>query len=250
VVAIAALAATVGMAQLVDADNGEPSAPTEAPAAASESVDTAPVAATGNTSGDAASEPEADQHSHSHGESDAQYEDVSAQTQAELDIVQGIIERYPTAADAQADGWTAATINLRGIAAHFLKGGPGGFTTINEGFAVDDPEILLFDGIEPDAPIVGVSYLVAGETPEGFTGDDDVWHRHDAICFANGLVIGEIGGHDDSKIEVGAEGCKAQGGITFPIANLSMIHVWMKPGFPSAHGVFSHDHPELDSPES
>jgi hypothetical protein len=29
-----------------------------------------------------------------------------------------------------------------------------------------------------------------------------------------------------------------------------MIHVWMVPDFPSSNGVFSHDHPGLDNPES
>ena len=180
-----------------------------------------------------------------HGEFDVQYADLPADTKAQLDIVRAIIERYPTAADAVAGGWSAATMNLEGIAAHFVKNGAAGFTTFDAGFDINEPEALLYDGIEPEAPIVGVSYLTSGDTPEGFAGPWDVWHRHDAVCFANGLVIAEVGGHPDSRIAISAEDCRAQGGIMFPIANLSMIHVWMKPGFPSSTGVFAHDHSDL-----
>ena len=64
-------------------------------------------------------------------------------------------------------------------------------------------------------------------------------------CFARGLVIGELGGAHDSEINMTSEQCSAQGGISFPLKNLALLHVWMKPGFPSANGVFSHSHPRL-----
>jgi hypothetical protein len=182
-----------------------------------------------------------------HNEYRVQYEDLPARTKAQLDIARAIIERYPTAADAERDGWHRATTNLRGIAAHFLKSGVRGFLTMDEAFDVNDPEILLFDGEGPDAPIVGISYLVSSPTnPDGFAGKWDTWHRHDAVCFAGGYVIGELGGHADSKINMTEAACNAQGGMSFPIANLTMLHVWMKPGLESANGVFSHDHPELN----
>jgi hypothetical protein len=181
-----------------------------------------------------------------HGEYRVQYTDLPAETQAELDIAREIIERYPTAADAERAGWRRATTNLRGIAAHFLKQGVAGFASTDGGFDVREPEILLYDGEGPDAPIVGLSYLVSGPDPEGFTGKWDTWHRHDAVCFAGGYVIGEVDGHEGSKIDMTESACRKAGGTTFPIKNLTMLHVWMKPGFESAHGVFSHDHPELD----
>jgi hypothetical protein len=181
-----------------------------------------------------------------HREYRVQYADLPAATQAQLDVVREIIERYPTAADAEADGWRRATTNLRGIAAHFLRDGVRGFIGMDGTFDVNDPEILLYDGEGPDAPIVGISYLVSGPNPEGFAGKWDTWHRHDAVCFAGGYVIGEIGGHADSKINMTPAQCDEAGGLTFPIANLTMLHVWMKPGFESGSGVFSHDHPRLD----
>jgi hypothetical protein len=181
-----------------------------------------------------------------HAEYRVQYDDLPAATQKQLDVARAIIERYPTAADAEADGWHRATTNLKGIAAHFLHDGVRGFLGMDGTFDVNDPEILLYDGEGSDAPIVGVSYLVSGPNPEGFDGKWDTWHRHDAVCFARGYVIGEVGGHADSKINMTKAQCDEAGGITFPISNLTMLHVWMKPGFESANGVFSHDHPQLN----
>jgi hypothetical protein len=183
---------------------------------------------------------------HTHAlEYDVQYRDLPASTRGELDIVRGIIDRYPTAADAERDGWRKATINLKGIASHYLRGGVGGLVGVDGRFDVRDPEILLFDGEGPDAPIAGISYLQSGPDPQGFTGKWDVWHRHQAVCFAGGLVIAEVGGHPGSRIDMSREQCTARGGLTFPIGNLTMLHVWMKKGFESSAGVFSHDHPGL-----
>jgi hypothetical protein len=233
VVALVALALVVGITQLVADDAA--GTPATTPVAAVDVAEEVPYpAVTAAPVGH-------------HGEYDVQYDDLPPETQDQLDIAREIIERYPTAADAMADGWTPATINLRGIAAHFLRGGVVTFgTAIDDTFDVTQPEALLFDGIEPDAPIIGVSYLVSSPTdPEGFHGPWDVWHRHEAVCFAGGLVIAEIGGHHDSLIDTSEEDCRAQGGLIFPIENLTMIHVWMKPDWPSTHGVFSHDHPDL-----
>jgi len=181
-----------------------------------------------------------------HGEYAVQYDDVPPETQAQLDTVRAIIERYPTGADAMAAGYIPATVNLKGIASHYIKSGAIGFTTFDEAFDINEPEALLYDGNEPDSPIVGISYLASGVTaPEGFEGPWDVWHRHDAVCFAGGLVVAEVGGHEGSLIDITAEECAAQNGITYPIDNLSMIHVWMKPGYPSETGVFAHDHSDL-----
>lgn len=183
---------------------------------------------------------------HTHAlEYDVQYGDLPGATRGELDIARGIINRYPTAADAERDGWRKATVNLKGIASHYLRGGVGGLIGVDSRFDVRDPEILLFDGEGHDAPIAGVSYLVSGPDPAGFTGKWDVWHRHEAVCFADGLVVAEVGGHPGSRIDMTREECTARKGIIFPIGNLTMLHVWMKPGFGSSAGVFSHDHPGL-----
>jgi hypothetical protein len=240
VAAFAALVVAVGVAWGVGLAT-RADAPPAAPPEGAGGVDADVAAGTTPTTGDPLHTPVGH-----HGEYRVQYDDLPARTQAELDVVREIIGRYPTAAAAERDGWKRATTNLRGIAAHFMRNGVAGFARMDATFDVRDPEILLFDGEDGDAPIVGVSYLASGENPEGFTGKWDTWHRHDAVCFAGGYVIGELGGHADSKIDMTQAECAAQGGTSFPISNLTMLHVWMKPGFESAHGVFSHDHPELD----
>jgi hypothetical protein len=249
-IAVATLGVAVGTAMLV----GDEPDPATVEAQSSISTGSGDTAAAAPTAG----EPTAEQTAAAarearlaepvghHGEYAVQYDDLPPATQEQLDIAQAIIEKYPTVADAEAAGWRAATVNLKGIAAHFLRNGAVGFTQFDDTFDINEPEALLFDGLEPDDPIVGISYLVSGpEAPEGYEGKWDVWHRHDAVCFANGLVTAEVGGHPDSKIAITEEDCKAQNGFMFPISNLSMIHVWMDPDNPSSSGVFSHDHPAL-----
>jgi hypothetical protein len=242
-IAVATLGVAVGAAMLVG-DEPDPA--------------TVAATGTGDTAAAAAAEPTAAQTEAAarearlttpvghHGEYAVQYDDLPDATQQQLQVAQDLIAKYPTVADAEADGWTAATVNLKGIAAHFLHGGVREFATLDDQFDINQPEALLFDGLEPTDPIIGVSYLVSGDTPDGFDGKWDVWHRHDAVCFAGGLVVAEVGGHPDSKIAISEEECKAENGFMFPISNLSMIHVWMDPDNPSSNGVFSHDHPALD----
>jgi hypothetical protein len=181
-----------------------------------------------------------------HGEYQVQYADLPAATRKQLDVAKAIIAKYPTAADAIKDGWGRATTNLKGIAAHYLRSGVSGFLGLDDHFDVKQPEILLFDGEGPDAPIVGLAYTVRGpRDPEGFAGKWDVWHRHEALCLAGGIVIGELDGHPDSQINMTAKQCADARGVQFPFSNYAMLHVWMKPGFASSAGVFSHDHPKL-----
>jgi hypothetical protein len=173
------------------------------------------------------------------------YDELPAATKTQVDVARDIARRYPTAADAEAGGWNKATISLKGIGAHYLRGGVGGFASTDAGFDLQNPEILLYDGEGPDAPIAGVSWLISGPDPEGFDGDFDVWHRHAAVCFANGLVIGELDGHEGSAINMTDQQCTAAGGIVFPIDNLTMLHVWVGEGYEDGVPIFAHDHPKL-----
>ena len=46
------------------------------------------------------------------------------------------------------------------------------------------PEFLMFAGEEDDSELAGFAWLVkapADEPPEGFTGDNDWWHRHSTL---------------------------------------------------------------------
>ena len=113
------------------------------------------------------------------------------------------------------------------------------FKYVDRTFDPAHPEMLLYDGSGPTAKIVGLSYYVtSGKTaPVGFAGPNDPWHQHIGLCVNGSGVIGaekltpaqcaELGGH------------KADG------SNEWMVHAWVVPGWESAWGTFSGEHPEL-----
>jgi hypothetical protein len=107
-------------------------------------------------------------------------------------------------------------------------------------FDPSEPEILLFDGTEPDSKLVGLSYLVFAQPeqpPEGFAGGNDPWHVHRQLCLGGGGVLG-----DESTT---SEDCEARGGRVVPLDNLWMTHMWNVPGWESRWGLFSSEHPDL-----
>jgi len=180
---------------------------------------------------------------HHHAESRITLAELPPATRAQVDRVIALwSHKYRIAADAEKDGWVKATKSLYGIGSHYLHGGVTGFLGA-KGFDLEHPNIMLFDGEGPDAKFAGVSYIVGGATPEGFAGPYDVWHRHSAVCFAQGLVISE-GENEGSPINLGDAECKRRGGIMFPISSLSMIHLWIGPCYTDAP-IFAHDNPKL-----
>jgi hypothetical protein len=147
-----------------------------------------------------------------------------------------VVARYPTVQDAEAAGWRGITPYVPCIAAHYINSG-----ALANPFDPSEPEILLFDGTEPDSKIVGLSYLVFTEPdqpPEGFAGGNDPWHVHRQLCLGgSGGVLG-----DESTA---AEDCEARGGRVVPLDNLWMTHMWNVAGWDSRWGLFSSEHPDL-----
>jgi hypothetical protein len=146
------------------------------------------------------------------------------------------VARYPTVKDAEAAGWTGITPYVPCIAAHYIKSG-----ALANPFDPSEPEILLFDGTEPDSKIVGLSYLVFADPrqpPEAFAGGNDPWHVHRQLCLGAGE--GVLGDESTS-----AEDCEARGGRVVPLDNLWMTHMWNVPGWESRWGLFSSEHPDL-----
>jgi hypothetical protein len=143
--------------------------------------------------------------------------------------------RYPTAADAMAAGYRRVTAYIPCIAAHYIN-----LRLIDGKFDPAAPEMLLFDGNGPDARIVGLSYYVSGVTsaPEGFAGPNDQWHQHIGLCVSVTGVV--IGGSSTT-----ADECTARGGIKADGSTAWMVHAWVVPGWESAWGTFSGEHPEL-----
>jgi hypothetical protein len=178
---------------------------------------------------------------HDHVESDITYEELPRATKAEVDLVIAAFrDKFPTGADASRAGWIKATKSLYGIGAHYIK--VGGLSAAS-GFDLLDPNILLFDGEGPDAKFAGVSYVVAGEVPEGFTGDYDSWHRHESVCLEGGAVISLS--EDGSEIWLSESECLARGGRVFRLGSDQMMHLWIGPGYMEGAAIFAHDHPKL-----
>jgi hypothetical protein len=162
--------------------------------------------------------------------------EVCAQLDAELAQAAAVAARYPTAADAQAAGYMKVTNYIPGIASHWMN-----LRLVDETFAIDAPEMLLYDGNGLDARMVGLSYYLIGDpaTPPsvGFAGGNTEYHRHIGLCVKDGLVVG---GEQTS-----AEDCAARGGTKNDGSRSWMSHAWVVPGCESPWGVFSAKNPKL-----
>jgi len=160
------------------------------------------------------------------------------QLAAELELARQTALKYPTVKDAKAAGWRQVTGYVPGIAAHFMN-----FKLVDGVFNIEEPEMLLYDGTGDDARIVGLSYYVRhtgpAEPTQGFSGPNDHFHRHDALCVNATGVIG-----DSTTTE---EECAARGGRKANGQQAWMNHVWVVPGCESPWGMFSGGNPLLDS---
>jgi hypothetical protein len=175
---------------------------------------------------------------HDHGTTDTTHDHgggdpvgITEETLAEIDVARQVAVQYPTAADAERAGWRKITVFLPGIAAHYLRG-----EYLDNRFVLNQPEVLLYGGEGPDAPLVGVNYIVSGSTPPaGFTGDADHWHEHPTLCLSQstGLIIGDE--------HVTSAECTAMGGTIINFSNNWLLHVWCIPGWEAPEGVFSHE---------
>lgn len=160
---------------------------------------------------------------------------VRDQVGAELTIARATALRYPTAADAQAAGYHKSTPYVPRIGAHWLKS-----SYLGNGFNPAEPEMLLYDGDGLDARIVGLSYLgltTPDTPPEGFAGPNDPWHQHIGLCLRGSRVVGDVDTTDEE--------CRERGGRKAALDNLWMAHAWVVPGWESAWGTFSAEHPDL-----
>jgi hypothetical protein len=155
----------------------------------------------------------------------------------ELAEARAVAREYPTVADAMAAGWFRVTGYVPGIAAHYMN-----FRLVDGTFDISQPEMLLYDGTAPDSQIVGLSYYIrldgTTQPTQGFTGDNDHYHRHLGLCIGAGGVIG-----DSTTTE--AE-CAELGGVKSEGTDGWMSHAWVVPGCESPWGVFSAVNPLLD----
>ena len=59
--------------------------------------------------------------------------------------------------------------------------------------------MLLLDERDGADDLVGFSYWIRADAPEGFAGANDVWHQHTNLCIVNGWVDRE-GCHDRRRV--------------------------------------------------
>jgi hypothetical protein len=145
--------------------------------------------------------------------------------------------RYPTVADALAAGYTRGDRYYAGLGVHYQN-----WELLGD-LDPAHPVQLLYDGMEDDARLVGLSYVVrqAGDVPpEGFAGDNDRWHRHRHFC-----LDPDDGDVNLSSDVLSEQECTALGGLHVPNADGWMLHVWVAPGCESDWGIFSGANPRL-----
>jgi len=149
---------------------------------------------------------------------------------SELSTARDAALKFATVADAEAAGYTLVTGYLPLIGAHYIKWG-----LMEATFDAGAPEMLLYDGTDPDSSIVGLSYYLFSDVePSPFTGDNDHWHQHIGLCIKNGVVVGGSA--------TTPEECTARGGAKAGAENGWMVHAWVVPGWDSPQGVFSPEH--------
>ncbi len=135
-----------------------------------------------------------------------------------------------------AGGYRQVTPYVPGIGAHYLN-----ITRLTDGkFIPSEPEMLLYNGNDPESELVGLSYgMLDGEVPEGFVGENDTWHQHPSLCLVDGFfVVGPDHTPEDMCASVGGE--KGIGG------EMQMAHLWQVPGWESPWGLFSGENPNLN----
>jgi hypothetical protein len=159
---------------------------------------------------------------------------------AQLEQARAAAMALPTLGEAEAAGYRKVTTYLPCIGAHLMN-----YKYVDGTFDPTQPEMLLYDGNGPGAHVVGLSYYVITtdeKAPEGFAGPNDPWHQHIGLCVRGGLVVGS-----EKTTE---EECKSRGGVKADGSNAWMNHTWAVPGWESAWGIFSGEHPELGATAS
>jgi hypothetical protein len=158
--------------------------------------------------------------------------------------------RYPTVADAVADGYRQAGPFSPGLGTHFIK--PAAMGGATAGVMTDEwlgGAILIYDGVSPDSKLAGYMYQSLGsDQPEGFAGPNDHWHYHTNVCIVfngDGTIDAPLGA---DVANVPKEVCDLYGGRLLEDTGY-MVHVWTVPGYENPDGVFAELNPALTCPD-
>jgi hypothetical protein len=144
--------------------------------------------------------------------------------------------RYPTVADARAAGYLPVGPFSPDLGVHFANFKYQAQADLHW----DWPGILMYQGLEPDDPVVGMLYMTREDiVPEGFVGTGDQWHGHLNVCIKrNGDAVDIIGVDGDLNDRT----CGAAGGVYFGGSG-SMLHVWPIDGLVPPGGPFAENNP-------
>jgi hypothetical protein len=152
-----------------------------------------------------------------------------------FDVARDYAMQWPTAGEAEADGWHRIVPYAEGMGTHHVRDYAG----LDDEFKGWEPEFLMYDGNGPDAELTGMAWWVQSEggPPEGFMGDNDWWHQHLNVCLSQTLTwIGQ---------NMTPEQCAAQNGIHLPNDDWWMAHAWILPDWQLQFDVFQNHHPCL-----
>ena len=172
---------------------------------------------------------------------------TQAELKAQLAITREVGEQYPTVADVEAAGYRRAGPYSPGLGAHYtITNGPA----LNTDGVLDEEDLrnplaIIYDGTEPTSPVAGFMYYAATSVePEGFAGDNDVWHYHEQICLS--YIDGEINAPFGADLAASETQCNEVGGFMLDSTQY-MVHVWSVPGYDNVDGgVFAEVNPALD----
>jgi len=176
---------------------------------------------------------------------------TQAQLSTQLAQTARLVERYPTIAAAESAGWRRAGPFSPGLGTHYSRFAAAGAPdeTI---MGVDGPmtPTLIYDGLEPDAPLAGFMYMsyAGGKAgPQGWVGPNDHWHYHTNVCITmkDGRIEAPLGADSDDVTDAM---CARYGGRMIRNTGF-MVHVWTVPGYESPRGVFSEINPAITCPD-
>lgn len=145
------------------------------------------------------------------------------------------VSDFPTAADAEDNGWHQIAPWIPGQGTHHLDIQYG----IPSTFDPTRPTMLMYDSNSRSGQLTGMVWVVSSGhmPPEGFAGDNDHWHNHQALCYRNGSIIGD--GITDAE-------CTALGGYNIDASGIWLLHVWL-PEYEgwTATDIFNKEHPTI-----
>lgn len=156
-----------------------------------------------------------------------------------LNRAQAYAAQFPTAGDAEANGWHHLAPFISGQGTHHVNIADGVTSTFNP----ERPNMLMYDSNQDSGRLTGMVWAVESgmHPPEGFPGANDHWHFHETLCFiefgGGPFVVGD--GITDEQ-------CAARGGTNEDTSDIWLLHVWL-PVYEGwqATDIFNKTHPEV-----